>query len=327
MLSKKGGLMMQFAARFRNGWMAQHVSLRAIIYMTVSSFCFAFVELAGLRLIEGITLYQVVWGRYAVHILFMVVILGPHYKTRLVRTNRLPIQIIRSLTMFAMPVCAILAMQSQMPEHDMWAVYWTSPLVMLGLSVLVLREAPGTTRWIATLVGFVGVLVFFMPDRGLLTPAIFLAFGMSLAVSLHLTLSRVLRHDHPLTSLFHTALWVFILMTFFVIPVWQTMSLRTVLGLVVIGIAGLVTLLLLARAGEIAPLPVAAAFSYTESIWRLLIKIVLFGIFPSKHMLLGGVIIAGVCGFLLWYELRQPDTAGEHVAAMDAPLGTSVVKS
>lgn len=319
--------MMQFAARFRSAWLAQRVTLRAIIYMTLSAFCFAFVELVGLHLIEGITLYQVVWGRYAIHILFMVVILGPHFKTKLVRTNHLPIQIIRSLTMFAMPVCAILAMQFRMPEHDMWAVYWTSPLVMLGLSALILRESAGKTRWIAGLVGFVGALIVFAPDQGIFTPAIFLAFGMSLAVSIHLTLSRVLRYDHPLTSLFHTALWVFILMTFFVIPVWQTITLRTLVGLVVIGIMGLVTLAVLARAGEIAPIPVAASFSYSEAIWRILINIIFFGIFPNKHVLIGGLIIAAVSGFLLWYEMRQPEAAGERVPEADVALQPGVSTS
>jgi drug/metabolite transporter (DMT)-like permease len=307
--------MMQFVARFRQAWMMQRVTLRAIIYMSMSAFCFAFVEIVGAHLIEGISTYEVVWGRYAIHILFMVVILGPHFKTKLVRTNHLPIQIIRSLTMFAMPVCAILAMQFQMPEHDLWAVYWTSPLIMLGLSALILHESAGKTRWIAGLVGFVGALILFAPDQGIFTPAIFLALGMSLAVSLHLTLSRFLRHDHPLTSLFHTALWVFIVMSFFVLPVWQTITLRTLIGLIVIGLMGLVTLLVLARVGEIAPIPVAASFSYSESIWRILINIVFFGIFPNKHMLVGGLIIAAVSGFLLWYEMRQPDTVGEHVPA------------
>ncbi len=307
--------MMQFVARFRNAWMMQRVTLRAIIYMTISAFCFAFVELVGAHMIEGISLYEVVWGRYAVHILFMVVLLGPRYKTILVRTSHLKIQIIRSLTMFAMPVCAILAMQFQMPDHDMWAVYWTSPLVMLALSVFILHEPTGATRWIAALVGFVGALIIFQPDSGVLTPAIFLAFGMSLAVSLHLTLSRVLRHDHPLTSLFHTALWVFIVITFFVIPIWHSMTLKTLIGLIVIGIMGLMTLFVLARAGEIAPIPVAASFAYSEPIWRIVINIVLFGIFPNKHILVGGLIIAAVSGFLLWYEMRQTDPVGKEVAA------------
>lgn len=317
---------MKRIARIRQFWLGQKLALRAILYMTLSAFCFAFVEKVGLALIEGLTLYQVVWGRYAVHILFMVVILGPHYKTTLVRTNRLGIQIIRSLTMFAMPVCAILALP-HMPADEMWAVYWTSPLVMLGMSALILHEPAGTTRWIAALVGLVGTTVVLMPGREILTPAIFLAFGMSLAVSLHLTLSRVLRHDHPLTSLFHTALWVFILITFFVIPVWQTITLRSLVGIILIGIMGLVTLLVLARAGEIAPIPVSASFSYTEAIWRIVINIAFFGILPSKHVVAGGVIIAAVCTFLLWYELKQSAKISNAKLAIDVPLETSVMNS
>lgn len=318
--------MVQLATRFEHIWLSQRITLRAIIYMTLSALCFAFVEKVGLYLIEGLTLYQVVWGRYAVHILFMVVILGPRYKTTLVRTNHLGIQIIRSLTMFVMPVCAILAIP-RMPTDDMWAVYWTSPLVMLAMSALILHEPAGMTRWIAAGVGFVGVMIVLRPGPALLTPAIFLAFGMSLAVSLHLTLSRVLRHDHPLTSLFHTALWVFILITFFVIPVWQTITLRSLVGLILIGIVGLVTLLVLARAGEIAPIPVAATFSYTEAIWRIVINVVFFGVLPSKHVVVGGLIIAVVCGFQLWYEMKQADSAGEKAPIRDATLETSVIKT
>jgi drug/metabolite transporter (DMT)-like permease len=296
---------MQLAARLPH--ITQRKTLRAIFYMTLSAFCFAFVELVGGIFVDGLSLYQVVWGRYAFHLLFMVVVLGPHYKTRLVRTTKLPIQIIRSLTMFAMPVCFIVAVQ-RMPTHDVWAIYWTSPLVMLALSVWVLGEPAGLPRWIASAVGFIGMLFVFQPSRGIFDPAAIFAFGVGVAISLHLMFSRILRHDHPLTSLFHTALWVFCVMCL-VLPllnVWQTPSLRQVFGICLIGFVGLITLLVLARSSELVPIPVVAGFAYTEAIFRVAITFVVFGTLPNRFALLGVAIITVVSAYLLYYEVTHP---------------------
>lgn len=290
----------------------QQVSLRAIIYMTLSAFCFSTVELLGAYFVRGITLYQVVWGRYAVHLLFMLVVLGPRYKGTLVRSSRLPLQIIRSLTMVAMPVAFILA-TTQMPSHNVWAIYWLSPFMMLALSTWVLREPAGRVRWIAALVGFVGMMLVLRPDAGVFSPAAILPLIVGAAISLHLMFSRILRDDHPLTSLFHTALWVFIVMSFVMPLVWQRPALTDLIGVVIVGLVGCLALLVLARSGELVPLPVVASFSYTEGIWTMLLSALLFGQMPGKIELLGVVIIAGVTLYLFFYEAGTPYTEPEPV--------------
>src|SRR5689334_1497435 len=117
----------------------QNISRRAILCMLIASFCFAAIELLGRYFIHNIPLYQVVWSRYAVHILFMLAVFGPRFKTRLFKTSSIKLQIIRSLTMFAMPVCYVIAF-GNMPTGDLWSVYWLSPGIMLALSAFVLRE-------------------------------------------------------------------------------------------------------------------------------------------------------------------------------------------
>jgi drug/metabolite transporter (DMT)-like permease len=296
---------MQLTLRLHSAVQNVSVRTRAIFYMLLSAFCFALVELVGVRFLEGITLYQLVWGRYAVHIVFMIVVLGPRYKTTLVKTSNLKIQILRSLTMFMMPVSFLVA-ATQMPPHDIWSVYWLSPLIMLSLSTLVLHEPVGSVRWIAALIGFGGVLLIHRPDMGLFSPAMVLAFLVGLAISLHLMFSRILRHDHPLTSLFHTALWVFAAITFLMPFVWRTPSLNDVLVTIFVGIFGLVTLFFLARSGEIAPLSTVASFSYTEAIWTLLLNALVFGTMPSKSNLLGVLLIIGVAVYLYFYEMKHP---------------------
>lgn len=283
----------------------QQVSVRAIVYMTLSALCFSVVELAGRYFVHGISAYQLVWGRYVVHLLFMLTVLGPRYRTTLVQSKRMKLQIIRSLTMLAMPVCFLLASMS-MPAHDVWAIYWLSPLIMLTLSTWVLHEPASSRQWLAAIVGFGGILLVLRPDRGIFSPAALLALGVGVSISLHLTLSRVLRHDHPLTSLFHTALWVFATISLVMPFVWQTPSWSDLIGVVIVGIVGMLGLFVLARSSELAPIPVVASFAYTEVFWTLLLNVLLLGIMPTKSELLGALVIGGVTVFLLLHQTSEP---------------------
>jgi drug/metabolite transporter (DMT)-like permease len=283
----------------------QNNSRRAILYMIFSSLCFAAVELAGNFYVRNVTAPQLVWSRYAVHLLFMLAVLGPRFKTRLYKTSRLKLQIVRSLTMVAMPLCFILA-ATHMPTNDVWSVYWLSPAMMLVLSTLVLHEPVGNTRWIVCAIGFVGALLVYRPDGGILNPYSIFAFGCGLAIALHLMLSRILREDHPILSLFHTALWAFLVFSFFLPFLWKTPALTDLIGIVLVGLIGMVALYTLALSGELVPLSVVAIFSYTELIWDLLLKGLFFGVVPGKSELLGALLITVVTGFLLYREFNHP---------------------
>lgn len=296
------------------------VSVRAIIYMTLSSLCFVLAELISARFIHGISQVQLVWGRYAFHLLFMVTVLGPRYKKKLIATKHLKLHIIRSLTMFVMPFGFILAFAARTPARDVWPVYWLSPLIMLMLSTMVLHERVGIVRWVASVVGFAAILLIYRPDRSILSPVSLLGLASGIAVSLHLMFSRILRDDHPLTSLFHTALWVFVVVTFIVPFFWNPPTLSDIIGIVLIGFVAGFGLLVLARSSELMPLSVVAYFSYTDPVWALILNIVLFGILPGKGELLGALIITAIAIFLLYYETNHAPAYTESAAEVLNPV-------
>ncbi len=281
------------------------VVIRAALFMILSAFCFSVVELTGEHLVTGISPFQLVWMRYAVHLLFMMVVLGPRYKTTLVRTPHLPLQIVRSLTMLAMPVSFVIA-ATHMPINDVWSLQWLSPLMMLGLSTWVLSEPATAKNWVITGLGFGAMLLILRVDSGIISPYSIFAVITGFSLSLHLMLSRVLRDDHPLTSLFHTALWVFIVLGFVVPFLWTTPTLSSLVGIVIIGVVGALGLFALARSGELAPLTAVAVFAYTEALWTILLNAQLFGIMPGKAELLGGMIILGITVYQLISHHRQP---------------------
>lgn len=291
----------------------QRVSLRAIGYMVLSAMCFAAAEIVAAHFVQGISQIQLVWGRYAVHLLFMITVLGPRYKGKLVKTKKLKLHILRSLTMLVMPAGFILAYSAHMPPNDALSLYWLSPLMMLALSTLVLREPVGPVRWVAGLIGFVAMVLIYRPDRNILSPAALLALASGLAISLHLMLSRILREDHPITSLFHTALWVFVIVTFLMPFVWQRPSGTDLEGILIVGLIGVFGLFVLARAGELMPLSVVSFFSYSDPIWALILNAIFFGVMPQKHEMFGALVIAGVMIFLLFYEFgHAPAETSAH---------------
>lgn len=292
---------LSFAADQERAW------VRAIGFMCLSAFCFAAIELIGQHMVSDISPYETVWTRYAVHLLFMGVALGPRYKTRLIQTSRLKLQIARALCMLGMPICFLLAVQV-MPGNDVWAVYWLAPMIGLVLSSLMLGENAGWKRWAGNVVAFTGVLLILRPDQGVFSLAALLPIGMGLFFSLHLTLSRMLRREHPLVSLFYTGLGVFVPLTFVIPFVWQSPSLSSWAGIILIGLIGTLGLYAFARSSELMPLPVVVVFAYSETVWTLLLKALLFHELPNRIMLLGGAIIVGVSVYMFLHEYHQHKT-------------------
>lgn len=275
---------------------------RAIGFMCLSALCFAVIELIGAHVVVGVNAYEVVWIRYAVHLLFMALVIAPRLRINLLRTGHLGLQIARGLCMLGMPICFVLATQ-RLPLNDVWTGYWLAPVIGLVLSIVMLKEHAGWKHWAATLVGFFGVALIMRPDHNAIQLVLILPIGMALFFSLHLTLSRILRAEHPLVSLFYTALSVFVPLTLLMPYVWQAPSPMSCVGLVLIGLVGMVGLYAFARASELAPLPVVVAFAYTETIWSTIISAILFHSQTTRLLFAGCLIVAGSVGYLLWHEL------------------------
>ena len=278
--------------------------IRAALFMLLSALCFSLIEITGEHFVTGVSPFEVVWMRYAVHLAFMLIVLAPCYKTTLVRTNRPVLHILRSLTMLGMPVFFVLA-ATKMPINDVWSLQWLSPLLMLGLSQLILHESANGRQWVIAGLGFVGMSLILHIDKGVLSPYSIFAIGVGVCLALHLTLSRVLRSDHPLTSLFHTALWVFIALGFFMPFIWVFPSKLSLVGLVIIGFIGVLGLYALARSSELIPIPIVASFAYVEGLWTLLINAILFGMLPGKSALVGAATILAITIYHFVAEYRS----------------------
>ncbi|MCP5089262.1 MAG: DMT family transporter [Rhodobacteraceae bacterium] len=60
------------------------------------------------------------------------------------------------------------------PLADATAVFFVAPLLITGLSVIILRESVGLRRWMAVLVGLAGVIIVVRPGSAAFSPVILL---------------------------------------------------------------------------------------------------------------------------------------------------------
>ncbi len=259
----------------------------------------AALELMGRHLPPGYSPQQVVWSRYAAHILFLL--LMPWRRTAVWRTQRPGLQLLSSLCMLGMPICFV-AGARLLPAHNVWAIFWVSPLLALALGAFVVGENATPRTWALSLVALAGTLLVFVERPIGALPALLWPLGMAFCFSLYLVLARLLRHETTESKLFYVALGVFVALTpampsLFVLP-----DLRAAVGMAAIGLIGLGSLFLIDRALESATVSTAAPVVFTVVLWSVGFE-ALLGAGGGRRAALGSVVVAAA----LAGQLRHAD--------------------
>jgi drug/metabolite transporter (DMT)-like permease len=212
-------------------------------------------------------------------------------------------------------VCSLLAWKafSILPLAEAYAILFATPMLVTGLSALVLREEVGWRRWTASAVGFVGVLIMIRPDFQTLGLGHLLAALAALAGSFGMiTLKRIGSSESSASILFAVFLGIMLAsgpmaVAHFVMPAWHEVGLLAVAGLLMgCGQAGLVL------ATRETPAVVVAPFQYSQMIWGVLFGALLFGDLPAPVLFVGMALVVASGLYTIWRETvrQRPVTLG-----------------
>lgn len=233
---------------------------------------------------------------------------------RMLATKRPGVQALRGLCGVAAAFGAFFGFQ-YMPMADVYAILFTSPLIITALSGPVLGERVDARRWAAVVVGFVGVVVMLRPGEAPLNVGILGAVVGALGYSLSGMIVRRYGTSETAASypfygnLIGTLLVLPAQPFIFVMPTPFDFALMVACGV----IAGLALLCMLG-AFRIAPAPVVAPFQYTQMLWGVLLGMLIFGDMPSPWLAVGGGIVVASGIYLLRREAKGTDGAvGEAV--------------
>jgi drug/metabolite transporter (DMT)-like permease len=275
---------------------------RAILLIGAVTLLWAAIEGLGALLPPSLSLYEVVWLRYAIHVLILLVFFGPRHRSGLWRTPRLLPQLGRGVLMLGMSVAFIWSVQ-RLPVVDTWAIFWLAPLLALAGAPWLLAERARWVVWLAAVIAYGGALVFFRPHLAQFLPAAVLPLGMALCFALYLLVTRRLRDEAILPSLFYTGLGVLLPLGVFLSFFWQPLSWISVAELGLISVLGLLLLYCLDKALELAELSALAPFLLLTPIWAVGLTRLLGYPVSLFRLALGAVIIVStLLTFIVYYR-------------------------
>lgn len=291
---------------------------RAMLLMAAFSALWAAIEGVAAGVLQRHSPWQVVWTRYAAHVVLMLLVWGWREPASLLRTRRPVFQLARALLMVAMPGSWVLAQQAGLHPQTLMAIFWVSPLLIVAFAALA-GERSGALPWLAALGGYAGTLLLHPPAR--ITPLPALAFAVSMAASfaLYVVMTRSLRTETTRANLFYTAFGVLLALTPALPAFWTTPTAADLLVMVTVGVLGFGALYLLDRLCATAPVSPTAPFAYLQGLLALGASLAIGTAgFSPRRAALGGALIALACLFLWVRDSRPRAAAGRDPAAPTA---------
>jgi drug/metabolite transporter (DMT)-like permease len=259
-----------------------------VIFMTI---CFSSLDASAKYLSNELPLWVLLWGRYVFNFLFVALFFLRGAPVDILRTRKIKLQILRSILLVASTLTFWLALMF-LPLVDCVVVLFVSPILVTMLAAPLLGESVGRHRWIAVIIGFVGVMVVMRPgftifDWMSILPLITALFYAGVQIS-----TRILgRTDGALTTLLYSSAGGAIISTIGVLFFWVTPSLGQWFVLGWLGFLGALGHYLMIKAYEIAPASLLAPFDYTTLIWATILGFIAFGDLPDAWTVLGALII------------------------------------
>lgn len=249
---------------------------------------------------------MVVWARYVVHTLLMLVVFVPRSGfSAVVRTKRPGLQLLRALCLIGTSLLFTTGLR-YIPLAEATAVNFLAPLLVTALSVPFLGERVSRGQWLAVLAGFAGVLIVVRPGGVLFTPAILLPLGSALCFGFYQLLTRKLSGiDSPTTSNFLTGIFNSLIMSALLPFFWSTPSFVHGLFMIGLGTCGMFGHMLLTQAFRHAAPAMLAPFSYGQILFAGLYGYLIFSHTPDSYGLIGIALICLSGLAVAWTQRRR----------------------
>ncbi len=255
---------------------------------------------------SGLPTTEVVFVRYAGQLFLVSAIFLPTRGRELFTTRSPWLEIARGLCLMLSTVANFTAILF-LPLTVTASIMFTMPLMICALSIPMLGETVGWRRWLAIVVGFVGVLVIVHPGTSAFHPAVAVSLIGTFFAALYYLLTRKLAGvDAVTTQQFYAALVATIcLLPLFLTGGWTLPADPAGwFAFITIGAAALIGHQLLTTAHRFAPASVLAPFGYVQIFYMTASSWLIFNQPPDAWVYAGAPIVIA-SGFYIWLRERQ----------------------
>ncbi|MCC4238719.1 DMT family transporter [Thalassospira povalilytica] len=251
-----------------------------------------------------------------------------------------PIQIIFMRNSIALPVATLLAIKmvgfgglrsNRVGVHFMRTIIWITATIMFFTSIHLMGLAEATAlafvaplfitaissvliarvgwrRWLAVMVGFIGVLVIVRPGAATFEPVSLLPVATAFTYALLMLSARLLdARESMWTLLFYLSFTSTILSGAVVWYFWTPIRVEDIGLFIAIAFVGTGGMTMITQAFRVADAPTVAPFDYTALVWATGLGWFFWGETPDLLTFVGAAIITASGIFIIFREKRMAE--------------------
>ncbi|MBI04938.1 MAG: EamA family transporter [Pelagibacteraceae bacterium] len=206
-------------------------------------------------------------------------------------TKNIKLQIARSVLSIIESGCFVLSFR-YLTLADAHSIGSLTPIIVVALSAIILRERVNIKTWIAIFFGFVGVLVIMRPGLSIFDPKSLIPLGAAFFLSLYQIVTRkVSEYDTSETSLLYTSIVGIILMSFLMPFFWYPMQSSSYLIFLGVGLFFSLGIYFQIIALTFTKASIVQPFHYTLILWAIILGYIFYDDLPDIYTIIGASII------------------------------------
>ena len=275
-----------------------------IFFGILAFFLFATTDVAQKYATIYHSVFQIMLFRYLFLLIISLIEAKRKKNQQVWKTKNLKMQLLRSLSSILETAFFVTSFK-YLPLGDAHSVAALSPIIVVALSIIFLKEFVDKKIWFAIFFGFIGVLIILRPGFEVFSFKALLPLGAALGFAVYQILTKkVSEYDSDETSLFFTSLFGVVVMLVLASIFWVDFILLSYFLLPLIGImmslAHYCLIIGLAR----APANKIQPFHFTLIFWAIIYGFLFYEDVPDLPTIIGASII--VCsGIYIIYKQRN----------------------
>jgi len=290
--------------------MSAHQTRAGILLMIATTFVFATQDGISRHLAAEYNTFMVVMLRYWFFAAFVLAVAArrPGGIRATARTSQLRLQIGRGV-LLALEICVAVVGFTLIGLVESHAIFASYPLIITALAGPLLGERVGWRRWLAVLVGFLGMLIILAPGAGAFDPLALIPVASAVLFALYGIATRYVAHrDSTATSFFWTGIAGAVVMTVVGLPALEPMSPTNTLWMLALCVTGVLGHWLLIKCYDLAEASVLQPFAFFHQVFAALVGVFVFAEALRANVLVGAGIILSAGLFALWRASRAART-------------------
>jgi len=193
---------------------------------------------------------------------------------------------------------------SKLPLSTTYSIFFVAPLLITALSVPVLREKVGPRRWVAIVVGLIGVIVLLRPTgEGMISLAALAVLIAAVMYAVSAITVRILARTDSTQSMM---VWLMVMIALgagaLAWPEWVAIRREDFWLIAFIGVAGAFGQYAITEAFRLGEASAIAPLEYTALVWGVLFDLTFWGVLPDAITWVGAAIIVASGLYLIRRE-------------------------